>query len=523
MLNFLKRHLLTLLLLLLCGGAASVAYSLWKKNELNEASNQLLVQQLQEANQAKNEAAITRRVSKQLEEIAYQQKEVSDNQRREAIHQTEIAQEMRQRAEYQRELADASRIAANENFEEMKAQKKIADEQKEEAVRARLKADTLAQLALARSLGPQALTQYEAGSQQLAYLIGYTAWLFTDRNKGDVYQSEIFKLLLTISNTDRLWNVQNGGIRDMLTFSYGDSTYLFTSSQYGELTLWSLINSERIRLKKNLLANSAYDFRRILIAPDKSSAVVLSFSGHLIQVDMNYAIQVYDLGLKETFDMAWDGDKILVACRNGQLYHFSFDDKSTKLYYTHAVHPTALYSRNNEVYLGDEKGRLYQLMANGKMKTVWSKINQPITAIYKDQQEAISIGYRNGLVVYGNPEEGEMQELVGHLSTITSIKSRKGILYTSSYDGTVRSWNVNKNSNVINYTIIAEPKKWVYSFILVPNKQVMMTGNGDGSLYMIYTSPKKMAKALKQKLKRNFTQEEWNDYIGEISPYEKYM
>ena len=328
---------------------------------------------------------------------------------------------------------------------------------------------------------------------------------------------------MTISNTDRLWNVQNGGIRDMLTFSYGDSTYLFTSSQYGELTLWSLINSERIRLKKNLLANSAYDFRRILIAPDKSSAVVLSFSGHLIQVDMNYAIQVYDLGLKETFDMAWDGDKILVACRNGQLYHFSFDDKSTKLYYTHAVHPTALYSSNNEVYLGDEKGRLYQLMANGKMKTVWSKINQPITAIYKDQQGTISIGYRNGLVVYGNPEEGEMQELVGHLSTITSIKSRKGILYTSSYDGTVRSWNVNKNSNVINYTIIAEPKKWVYSFILVPNKQVMMTGNGDGSLYMIYTSPKKMAKALKQKLKRNFTQEEWNDYIGEISPYEKYM
>ena len=177
---FLQRYALgiALILLLLVGISGYFLIVFWEKAQAQTQEKELLVAQLREANEAQKSAIITRRVSSQLEEIAYQQKEISDQQRQEAIHQTLIAEQMRDHAELEREKAITAQQAAVEAYEQMDAQKRLADQRREEAVLAQMRADSLARLALARSLGVQATKQFEVGNKPLADLLSYAAWKF---------------------------------------------------------------------------------------------------------------------------------------------------------------------------------------------------------------------------------------------------------------------------------------------------------------------------------------------------------
>ena len=83
------------------------------------AQNVLLEKKLKEAQETSKEAIVTRRVSAQLEEIAYQQKDISDQQRQEALHQKQIADEMRMHAEYEQKKALEAQQVAIEAYSEM--------------------------------------------------------------------------------------------------------------------------------------------------------------------------------------------------------------------------------------------------------------------------------------------------------------------------------------------------------------------------------------------------------------------
>ena len=80
------------------------------------AQNVLLEKKLKEAQEISKEAIVTRRVSAQLEEIAYQQKDISDQQRQEALRQKQIADEMRIHAENEQEKALDAQQAAIEAY-----------------------------------------------------------------------------------------------------------------------------------------------------------------------------------------------------------------------------------------------------------------------------------------------------------------------------------------------------------------------------------------------------------------------
>ena len=152
---------------------------------------------------------------------------------------------------------------------------------------------------------------------------------------------------------------------------------------------------------------------------------------------------------------------------------------------------------------------------------LWKGIRQPITAIYKDQG-IFALGYENGRIIIGNLEKGTMEELVGHLSRITCLQLVNKRLFTSSYDGTVRLWNLDKDNKVGSF-VVAEQKNWIYVFRIENDRNLLITGNGKGELCISSISPEVMAETIREKLSRNFTEEEWNYYIGELSEYETFM
>ncbi|MDD7063039.1 MAG: hypothetical protein PUJ36_09255, partial [bacterium] len=92
---FFQRYtwVITLFLLGWIGVSGYYVIRFREKAQAQAQGRELLEAQLREANEAQKSAIITRRVSSQLEEIAYQQKAISDAQKLEAENQKLIAEQ----------------------------------------------------------------------------------------------------------------------------------------------------------------------------------------------------------------------------------------------------------------------------------------------------------------------------------------------------------------------------------------------------------------------------------------------
>jgi hypothetical protein len=64
---------------------------------------------------------------------------------------------------------------------------------------------------------------------------------------------------------------------------------------------------------------------------------------------------------------------------------------------------------------------------------------------------------------------------------------------------------------------------WIIYFNYDRSKNYLWLGDQKGSLSQVLISVSMMAERIKHKLNRNFTQDEWNYYIGKNIPYETFI
>ena len=62
---------------------------------------------------------------------------------------------------------------------------------------------------------------------------------------------------------------------------------------------------------------------------------------------------------------------------------------------------------------------------------------------------------------------------------------------------------------------------WLTDFIFSTDKNYIWTGEQNGTVTEYLISLPKIAQRLRQNVKRDFTQEEWNYYVGKGIPYKK--
>ena len=94
-----KKFIIASVAALILAGTTVVGFRGWNSSdkEIDE-----LKAKLSELQRRDKQSAVLYSVSKQMEEIAYEQKKISDEQREEAEEQTKVANEMRQRARQKR-------------------------------------------------------------------------------------------------------------------------------------------------------------------------------------------------------------------------------------------------------------------------------------------------------------------------------------------------------------------------------------------------------------------------------------
>lgn len=526
-----NRFILLLLLVLLMGSLATVAW-LWRTNQQYQVEADQLQLRLDEANLAQKEAIISRRVSQQLEEIAYQQKELSDQQRKEAVHQTELAEEMRTRAEQQRENAVASQQSALIAFEEMAVQKQLAEERQQEAEAAKREADTLAYQALVKELNENALSihqnlmrgTYPADRsdywREMVSMMVYTSWKMGKRYSGHGYVA--MNMLVQYSHLTRQWHQHRGAIRALVVDSLSARPYqLVTCSDYGEIIRWTPTTDYDL-VPTPLLRDSTFDFRYLQLDAPRQTLYALSVDGRLWILHEGEA-KVVPTRLVRPVGMALREDQLYVATSQG-VYQSPINSIKFQPLYMADTPISCFQISGGELWIGSGQDRVDRLSPDGEViRWVTEPVEKAdvVTSLHwNSSRHLLAYGRQNGsLVLYSaQPNPAYNRPIPASASRISAVRMVGPHLILSSFEGLLLHW---EEGIAQSSTVLDQVPGWIYCLDLSPDQSILYYGDQQGVLHQVAYQPDVMAAEIHARLTRNFTQEEWEQYIGKGYRYEQ--
>ena len=509
-----KKVIITSVAALILAGTTVVGLKGWSSSdkEIDE-----LKAQLSDLQRRDKQSTVLQSVSKQMEEIANEQKKISDEQREEAEAQTQVANEMRQRSEEERQNA----IIAQQNAvaSERKALDafEIAEHQRLLAEDARRTAETLSYLALGRSLGALALTQFRAGNQEIGDLLSYASYLYTERYHGDVYYPAIYQALSQSSQSKNEWNRHSDAVYNLEFLPKSDNK-LISISSYGEI-LYHEINGNQLKTT-TLFKDRNYDFRDISINPNNSIIYAISRNGYLYIKNGN-DVKMLEVPLVRPFKIQlFSDERYLLLIGENNLA--KFDQTTHTIVATKDLDFKVVLSARFEhtPLLFDDKGRMHIVRDINKIETRKCPVSGQITTFASNDSGLQAYGMKDGNI-YLYEKNGNIRKLVGHRSRVSKIRIYENRLFSSSYDGTINLWIA--NSDKIEPITLFTSNNWIIYFNFDRSKNLLWLGDQKGNLSQVLISVPMMVGRIKHKLKRDFTQKEWNYYIGEQIPYESFL
>lgn len=498
-----------------------------QKQTINELRSEIKTLEAKE-----RQAIVTRRISEQMEDIAFQQKTISDKQREEAERQSQIADMERGKAEIERGLALAASqraVASAARADSMRVvaerQTTIATENMYYAQQERAKADTLFYRSLGRSLAQTSLKESTVETTELSKLLAYASWHYTSQYKGDAYQQDIYHSLLRASGQDTYENhFAKGAVRGFQISPNMNKMCCFGVTDYGEV----IYGNTKKRVIETIDGYCFWD----VIALDTFNCVALDISGKVMFYNVK---KKYDIkpGTPVTYPMVqlpqdkwtrllgYDGNKFAVAM--GQHHLAWIDMKTRKVFSTLRV-------ENEMTAIGMENGLLHVFAKNADHYICAApglSVRSPLTTlkgnvtyyIYDDEKHYHIAGMGDGRVVVINREGRILRTLVGHSGPITHIKKTEKLLATTSYDHTLKFWNLSDLNSLIN-PFERKYDRWPLAFDINPNSKIICVGMSDGSVNVFGISTVRNSQLITESITRGFTKEEWDYYIGSNVPFD---
>ena len=507
-----------LIVLLLVSAVANFSlftYHFSLKDRIRELESQLGKLRKQE-----EQSAVDRRVSRQMEEIARGQQVLSEERSREAIRQSEIAQKMTLRSEAERQnalraqaAAEASAAEALASYQLAEHQRQVAEDARQVAEHARQVADTLNHISLGRTLGSQSYAIYRSGDTELGTMLAYAAYLYTNDNGGNLYTSSVYQALTQAARSKRSWSIHNGRITGV-DISNQDGS-LMTVSTCGELLLH---RHEGNRMKtKHLFDDRNFCFRDVFSANIGKSYAV-SHTGHLVVVDGDQTRVVFLENVGRPFSLQPMPERrllLIVGENSVAMYDMAVDKVIGTRHLDFTVVSTGRHQ--DRPLLFDNRGRMHTVGSLSNISSEKVPVSGQVTAFVSGSSMK-AYGMADGSIWLTYPD-GKVRKLAGHLSKVTRLKMIDNRLYSSSYDGKMLFWMTSDLQ--IQPITLFQADNWLTDFTFTDDKDYIWTGDNKGNVSEHLISLPVIAEHIRQGVKRNFTQEEWDFYVGKGIPYRK--
>lgn len=500
-----------------------------------------LMYEMESLRAKESDAAVVKRVSQQMEAIAYQQKAISDKQRERAEEQSQLALEMRDRAEAESQMARQAESRAVQLAHQAEASAKEAEEQRaialenqkeaeikrDEATFAKSVSDTLNYRSLARALGNSVMVQYDGGNLEVAGMLAYVSWYFLDKYKGNTYQSEIFKALSVCSGTQKTYTMaKKGGVTAMSSLADGGFVAV---SDFGEIEKLGANDGNPVQIYHN----SSYDFRDVCVSEDYIYA--LSVQGLLCVVGPDGRVSTVTLPQDNYIRLLpMEGNMLLIAGRRTCIgYDRNLHQLTSQIRLDCDLSAAVACEDKTLLFFSD--GTCADLNRDFQIIPSESPADKVVTAaVYDDKSSTLYIGCINGDIRIVR-KNGSSDVLYGHVSRILSLACVDGLLVSGSYDRSTMIWNLRKirgmNGDDSEYDKETTITEWLtpveYSFggwpmsICGMGDSEVLVGSSNGQIVLFEASDWKMASKIIGGVSRDFTEEEWNAYVGSSIPYEK--
>ena len=539
-----------LIALAVLAGVAVLAYHIGYNRSKAQLSS--LQKEMEHLEAAGKDAAIVKRVSQQMEDIAYQQKAISDQQRDRAEEQSALAVQNARKAELESRLAheaelkaqSAAQVAQQERAN-AERQQEIALEQRDEANHAKNVADTLNRRTQARSLAVSSQVRREAGETEVADLLAYGSWYFLKNNRGNQYYSDTFKSLTQATDGILRYKMKEGGAVNAIAKVPGTPGQCVAVTNYGEvewLTVNAAASTKRIASKR-LLFNPQFDFRDVIVLD--GTIYALSLKGPLCLLERNGNVRTVDLPQDNYFKLLPVGGRLLVAGRNS-LCWYAEGNVSGRVELAKKL--SALVEREGVIGLFYSDGSYAQMdPSSGRIVEKTPFVKDVVTAAHYDpESQCLLLGVEDGTVYPVNSYNRVLETLAAHKSKCMDITMLGPVVVTGGYDKTVYIWNMDnlmfesglsfreelERETVEKRMMVGKeiPTEWLvpvdYTFdgwtlavCADADGKSVWIGTSSGSVMLLNSSADEMAEQLHRKLKRNLTQQEWTRYVGVSIPY----
>jgi len=493
-----------------------------------------------------SDAAIVKRVSQQMENIAYQQKAVSDMERDRAEEQSTLAMAMRDRAEQESKLAKAAESKANEAAQEARQQRelaqnhlKMAEEQRDEANYARSVADTLNLRTIGRTLGTTAISQYESGNHDLASQMAFTSWKILNKYLGNIYQPDTYSALSICSNTKSSITTKKGGSVTALYSIPIVGGVIVTD--YGEIEVHRKLGERRTVV----LFNKKFNFRDVWA--DSTDVYALSYDGVICKKSYVAISQAEEIHLPagRYFQMIELGNGLFMIAAKEHLLLMNLASKKIVKQLEFDVMPSTLAKVRDHVLIFFTDGSMARCDSQLNTTEMKPYFNAVATVAYCDEYlHALFIGYDSGDIHLINDEGKDIMTISSQVSAITDITTVGNLMISSSYDKTLNIWHL-PFLRFDNRTTMAKalgiPESRLGDIIYPPSSEWLtpagvsyqgwplsicqfseheiLVGTSTGEVQILNVSVSDMAKKVQNSGIPALSRKDWDRYVGKNVPY----
>lgn len=512
------------------------------QTQIEELNNRI-----NEMKAAEHNAIITKRISEQMEDIAYEQKALSDKQRMRAEEQSRIADIERGKAELERGLAVKAEQQARASAQEAETMRLIAEQQSvlatqhmEEALQARSHADTLFYQSLARSLAQTSITQYKSGDKSLAALLAYSAWYYTDKFKGNVYHQDIYTALLDNAPRAKMHiGKVLGNPRAIIEIpemhSNNEAKGYVIATDYGEICHLAPKVDAAGHFngydEHRILNSQNYFFRDICIA--KGDLLALDVSGMLVKASFkntkDAVISRKHLPMSNMPQERWrhllqnDDGKIIAVGEHQVVW---LDATGDNILFSHSVTDDISEAGifGNKLAIFTKTGNLLTFLDGKPSNSSHISLprNNPVSYYYYMKDRGMHIlGTEDGDVLLYDSDYKYVKSLVGHSGAITHMEHLGWCLATSSYDHKICLWNLyDIDSQIAPIEVYYD--KWPLCFTTNKDNWTLIIGLADGDIESLHISVDDNKNNIHDHIERDFTPQEWEYYIGKGVKYRRF-